>query len=172
MDVCLKFSDLPLLQPEVVSTLYHGILKAFSSDATDVSLPVTLQSALAVQAYLHHSKFREILSAIILPTMSKLLELSNEIDNESVSVVMQECVENFAPQLQPFGLDLMKNLVEQFLRLAVEIKDSATLEVDDYETDYNDAISDKITAALGLLNTMITVLLSFENSKEVCMKLE
>ncbi|GEQ68979.1 hypothetical protein JCM33374_g2649 [Metschnikowia sp. JCM 33374] len=172
LDVCSKFSDLALQDGSNISTLYHGILRAFSSDAGDVSLPVTLQSALAIQAYLHHPQFREILSVIILPTMSKLLELSNEIDNESVSVVMQECVENFAPQLQPFGIDLMKNLVAQFLRLASEIKESTSVEIDDFEADYNDAISDKITAALGLLNTMITVLLSFENSKEVCMTLE
>ena len=40
-------------------------------------------------------EFKQVLSNIVLPTMSKLLDLSNEIDNDAISVVMQDCVENF-----------------------------------------------------------------------------
>lgn len=171
LDVCLRFSDLAIENDHILSTLYNGILRPFTSDAP-ASLPVSLQSALAIQAYLHRPQFAEILGAIVLPTMAKLLELSNEIDNESVSAVMQELVENFSQQLQPFGVDLMKNLVDQFLRLAGEILEAESTEPDDYDADASDAITDKLTAALGLLNTMITVLLSFENSTEICIKLE
>ncbi|OBA23059.1 ARM repeat-containing protein [Metschnikowia bicuspidata var. bicuspidata NRRL YB-4993] len=173
LDVCAKLADVSLQDPATVQALYRGILRAFTAGAGDaVCLPVLLQSALAVQAYLPQQLFREALAPLILPAMAKLLELSNEIDNEAVSVVMQECVESFAPQLQPFGIDLMASLVAQFLRLAAEIKDAAAVEPDDYDADHSDALSDKITAALGLLNTMITVLLSFENSHDVCVQLE
>ncbi|QBM88627.1 Importin-beta N-terminal domain-containing protein [Metschnikowia aff. pulcherrima] len=173
LDVCAKFADLQLQDVSTKQALYQGILEAFTADAEAVSLPVMLQSALAVQAYMSHGDFCLILGTIIVPTMSKLLELSGEIDNEAVSVVMQECVENFAPQLQPFGVDLMQNLVTQFMRLAVEIFDAGNqLDPVEYDADAGDALSDKITAALGLLNTMITVLLSFENSKAVCIQLE
>lgn len=171
LDVCSRFADVPYETPETLSLLFNGILRPFTSDSANISLPVSLQSALAIQAYITHPQFTEILSSIILPTMSKLLELSNEIDNESVSVVMQELVENFSQQLQPFGVDLMKNLVDQFLRLAKKIKEAAEVDAEDFEDDYKD-ISDKLTAATGLLNTMITVLLSFENSREICMTLE
>lgn len=171
LDVCSKFADLPFESQETLSVLFNGILRPFASDATDVALPVSLQSALAIQAYIQHPQFRHILSAIILPTMSKLLELSNEIDNESVSVVMQECVENFSQQLQPFGVDLTKNLVQQFLRLALEMKEAGEVDANDFLDDFND-MSDKVTAAIGLLNTMITVLLSFENSRDILIVLE
>lgn len=169
LDVCGLFADAPIEDPETLSLLFNGILQPFTSDSSNVSLPVLLQSALGIQAYIHHPQFQQILSNVILPTMLKLLELSNEIDNESVSVVMQECVENFSQQLQPFGADLMKNLVDQFLRLCSELKEAT----DNEEFDvYNDETADKTTAAIGLLNTMITVLLSFENSREVCIHLE
>lgn len=171
LDVCLKFLDLTLQNKETMSVLYNGILRAFTCDEA-VSLPVSLQSALGIQAYMNQPVFREILTVIILPTMSKLLALSNETDNEIVSLVMQDCVENFAPQLQPFGVDLTKSLVEQFMRLAAEIKEAAEAESQNFDSDFNDETDDKITAAIGLLNTMVTVLLSFENSKDTLVILE
>lgn len=108
--------------------------------------------------------------------MSKLLELSDEIDNDAISMVMQECVENFSEQLQPFGVDLMSKLVEQFMRIAQEVYSTQNTYADgngddvDYDDD-NDS-SEKVMAAIGLLNTMITVLLSFENSQAILFKLE
>lgn len=170
LDVCSKFADLNLENQQNTSVLYQGILQPFSSDA-EASLPVLLQSALAIQAYMENPLFKQVLANIIVPTMLKLLELSSEIDNDAVLIVMQECVENFSEQLQPFGVDLMKNLVEQFLKLAQGLSEAANVDIDEFDGDYVDN-GDKIMAASGLLNTMITILLSFENSRDVCMKLE
>lgn len=170
LDVCSKFADLSFQSQETLSVLYQGILQPFSSEL-DSPLPVLLQSSLAIQAYINDPQFTQVLSSIIVPTMSKLLELSGQIDNDSVSVVMQECVENFSEQLQPFGVDLMKNLVDQFLKLAQAIVEASNVDIENFDGDYGDN-SDKVMAALGLLNTMITVLLSFENSRDVLLKLE
>lgn len=169
IEVCSQFSDVTFTNPQTLSSLVHGILQNFN--APDVSLPVQFNSALAIQAFIPVEEFKQMLSTIVLPTMSKLLEMSNEIDNDAISVVMQECVENFSEQLQPFGVDLMTKLVSQFMRLAVEINDASQVEVDDLDTNYDDQ-GDKSMAAVGFINTMITVLLSFENSQEICVKLE
>ena len=83
-------------------------------DNSEASLPVLFESALSIQAFMVKDEFKQVLSNIVLPTMSKLLDLSNEIDNDAISVVMQDCVENFSEQLQPFGVDLMGKLVQQF----------------------------------------------------------
>lgn len=172
LDVVLRFADVDFVDPAVMSVMFHGILLPFSADL-DESLPVRLQASLAIQAYISNPHFQKVLGAIIVPTMLKFIELSNEIDNDAVSMVMQECVENFAEQLQPFGVDLMKSLVQQFMRLAAEMNEVANLQVNDLEddADYPDT-SDKAMAAGGLLNTMITILLLFNNSKEVCVVLE
>jgi hypothetical protein len=154
-DIVSKFADFPLTQKSVV---FEGILTNFNDE--NVSLPVGFECALAIQSFIHDEDFKNILSEIIIPTMSKLLDISNEIDNDAISIVMQECVENFSLQLQPFGIDLMSKLVEQFMKLAVEINEN------------DEDISDKVMAAIGLINTMITILLSFENSLEICIKLE
>lgn len=172
LDVVASFAEIEYSSHDL-SKLFHGILVNFdeSSSQSTPSLPVHFQTALAIQAYLSHPEFKQILSNIILPTMSKLLELSNEIDNDAIPVVMQECVENFSQQLQPFGIDLMTKLVEQFLKLAHEIHEASNVDIDDFDGNY-DVQGDKVMAAIGLVNTMITVLLSFENSKEICIKLE
>lgn len=171
LEVCLKFADLDFKDEKNLSVLFHGILDNFGANNKEASLPVNLECALAIQAYLPMPQFQEVLSTIILPTMSGLLELSNEIDNDAISMVMQECVENFSEQLQPFGVDLMTKLVEQFMTLAREVNEASNVDVDDFDGEYKDQ-SDKVMAAIGFLNTMITVLLSFENSREICAKLE
>ncbi|CCG23840.1 Nmd5 protein [Candida orthopsilosis Co 90-125] len=169
IEVCSQFSDVNFTSHQTLSTLIHGILQNFNDQ--NVSLPVQFNSALAIQAFIPVEEFKQVLATIVLPTMSKLLEMSNEIDNDAISVVMQECVENFSEQLQPFGVDLMSKLVSQFMRLAVEVNDASQVDVDDFDNNYEDQ-GDKSMAAVGFINTMITVLLSFENSQEICIKLE
>lgn len=172
LDVCARFADAPVEDPPALAVLFDGILHPLAGNAR-ASLPVVLQAALGVQAYIHHALFQEQLARVVVPIMLRLLELSNAIDNEAVSMVMQECVEKFSAQLQPFGADLMKSLVAQFLRLAAEVKDAVGAGTEGNEPDaFTDDAADKVVAAIGLLNTMITVLLSFENSRDVCMRLE
>lgn len=162
LETAAKFADVEL-SDQVAAAVYAGILDGF--DAPNACLPVDLQRALAVQAYMHAAQFRDALSAIIVPAMARLLELLNEIDLDAVLMVMQECVESFAEQLQPFGADLMAKLVEQFMRLAAEV---AAADTDDAADDQ----AEKVMAAIGLLNTMITVLLLFETLADACGQLE
>ncbi|KAI3403398.2 NMD5 [Candida oxycetoniae] len=169
IEVCSQFAEVTFSNRETLFNMINSILKNF--DDEDASLPVQFNTALSIQAFIVNDEFKQALSNIILNTMSKLLELSNEIDNDAISVIMQECVENFSEQLQPFGVDLMTRLVQQFLKLASEINEASKLDIDDFDANYDDQ-GDKAMAALGFLNTMITVLLSFENSQELCIRLE
>ncbi|KAH3684851.1 hypothetical protein WICPIJ_004204 [Wickerhamomyces pijperi] len=166
-DIVSRFSDLQFENQDNLATLFRGILSSFE----DEHLPVQFEAALALQSFVKVPQFQEALGSIILPTMQKLLRLSNIIDSESISGVMQELVESFSEELQPFGVDLMSNLVDQFMRLAKELFDASNVDVDNLDGGYDD-LSDKQMAALGLLNTMITVLLSFESSVEVVHQLE
>ena len=172
LEVVLHFPDLDFKREESLIMLKKGILDTFvSSDKEYVGLPVMLECALAIQSFMHLEPFKEAMTPNIVPVMSNLLRLSEQIDSDALSMVMQECVETFSEQLQPFGMELMSKLVEQFMKLAPEIRDASLIDVDDFNDTYEDQ-SDKVMAAIGFLNTMITVMLSFENSIETCMKLE
>lgn len=166
-EITSRFADVPLQQEASLSVLYRGILTCFE----DEHLPVQLEAALALQSFIKIPQFQEALSGVIVSTMQRLLQLSNTIDAEAISGVMQELVEVFSEQLQPFGVDLMSNLVNQFMKLVQELDEASKVDVNELEGDYDD-FTDKQMAALGLLNTMITVLLSFESSTDVVFKLE
>lgn len=171
LEVISKFADLELQDKEVEKLLHHNILAVFDGSQTEISLPVSFEGALAIQAFLQHESFRNTLSAVILPTMSCFLEVSNELDSDIIPMVMQECVEIFAQQLQPFGVDLMTKLAQQFMKVAAELNEAANADEDDLDGNF-EMQDDKMLAGIGLINTMITVLLSFENSRDICLHLE
>lgn len=176
LHVAYKFDALQYKDEKCLAMLFSGILAPFkehpagssNSAAEEPSLPVLLEAALCVEAYINQEQFQELLRGMILPVMSKLLELSNEIDSEEVSIVMQECVKKYSAQLQPFGIDLMTKSVEIFMRLVVEIYNASEANYDD---DYDD-LNAKIISAMEVLNMIITVLKSFEHLAEVLAKLE
>lgn len=142
-----KFSDLEY-ESQNLNILIYEILKNFHNDQ-EQNIVINFENCLIIQSYLHIEEFKTNLSMVIVPVMSRLLTLANEIDNDNISVVMQECIENFLDQLQPFGIELIKKLIENFLNVI-------------YEED-----NDKIISGIGILNTIITILLSFENNKHI-----
>lgn len=163
-EVISKFSDLSFENEDHLNMIIFNVLKNFQSNQ-DINLVVLLENSLAIQSYLHLDDFKQHLSTMILPVMSKLLEINNKIDNDTISVVMQECVENFGQQLQPFGLELIYKLVENFMEVSQEIIDLTEAQ------SKTDEINDKIIIGIGNLNTIITVLLTFENNDSMIKKL-
>ncbi|GME86878.1 unnamed protein product [Ambrosiozyma monospora] len=164
-----KFDGLELTNEQTKNALYQGVLDCFNDTE---NLPVQLEGALALQAFLAVPEFKEVLGTIILPTMEKLLDLSNKIDSDTVSAVIQECIENYSSQLQPFAVNLMTKIAEQLMRLLTEIYDGSNVDAALFDDDALSEVSDKTTAAMGIFNTIITILLYFENSTEIISKLE
>ncbi|SSD61387.1 related to Nonsense-mediated mRNA decay protein 5 [Saccharomycodes ludwigii] len=170
-EIVSKLNEMNFGREATLTTIFHGILVCFN-ESDDDSVPVTLLSALAIQAYLPNEQFQQILSTMVLPIMQKLLKISNEVENDSIGGVLQEFVESFAEQLQPFGVELMNNLVQQFLKLAIELNDAANFDIAKVDPSELPVDSNKQMTALSILSTIISILLSFENSKEIVKNLE
>lgn len=164
-DTLGNFSDLSFTDEGNFNLVIYEILKNFHDNKED-NLVVCLENSLCIQSFLHNDQFKENLSVIILPVISKLLDLSNEVDNDAISVVIQECVENFSDQLQPFGVDLVYKLVDNFMRI---LNEQTADETQDNNEEPEPVDEDKIIAGIGILNTIVTVLLSFE-SNEIMIK--
>lgn len=164
-EMACRFLDVPF-SPATLGALFQGIMSCFG----EAHLVIRLEAALAIQQYLQVPAFSEALGQVVVPTVEKLLELSNTVDHDAILGVMQLLVEEFAVQLQPFGVELMSKLAAQFMRLAVALNNEANADPDLYDDSVNNG--DKQMAALGLLGTMVTVLLLFENSTEVVGRLE
>ncbi|QLL32456.1 hypothetical protein HG536_0C06250 [Torulaspora globosa] len=170
-EICSKVGDVDFDDSTMIGDIYSGIMRCLNDETS--ALPVQLQAALALQTFIHDDKFQQALSTVVLPTMQKLLSLSNEFESDTISGVMQDFVEQFAEQLQPFGVELMNTLVQQFLKLAIDLNEAASVDPNCLaESEEIPDETDKQMAALGILSTTISILLSFESSPEIVKNLE
>lgn len=170
-EICSKLGVVEFEKSVLIGTIYEGIMSCLNENTT--CLPVKLLAALALQTFIHEEQFQHQLSLVVLPTMEKLLELSNEFESDTISGVMQDFVEQFSEQLQPFGVELMNTLVQQFLKLAIDLHEASNVDPGSFmEAEELPDETDKQMAALGILSTAISILLSFENSPEILRNLE
>lgn len=171
-EICSKLGLHEFQDTKCIETILEGIMICLN-DSSNCYLPINLSASLALQVFIETPFFKKSLTDSVVPIMQKLLALSNEFESDSISGVMQDFVEQFAEQLQPFGVELMTSLVQQFLKLAIDLNEAANIDPSNFNNpnDIPDE-SDKQMAALGILSTMISILLSFENSIEIVKKLE
>ena len=156
----INFNDRNLL-----ASIYQSVLKCLQ----DPDLPVRVEAALAMQPMVKHDTVRQGTSAHVPEIMRTLLNLSNEVDSDLLANVMETFVQVFSEELVPFALELTENLRDTFLRLTQGLLGGSTeFEEDD---DYLDNDS-KILAAMGILTTLGTLMLSLEGSPEVLIELQ
>ena len=170
-EICSKLGGIKFKDEDTIQVIYNGVMGCLNS--TDGCLPINLSAALALQTFIQDAYFQQAIIPVVIPVMQKLLSLSEEFESDTISGVMQEFVEQFSEQLQPFGVELMNNLVQQFLKLAIDLNEAANIDPDTLVSgeDIPDE-GEKQMAALGVLSTVISILLSFENSLDVVRSLE
>jgi hypothetical protein len=102
--------------------------------------------------------------------MQELLNLTNEIDIDTLANVMEEFVEVFAEQLTPFAVQLCTQLRDTFLRIMEDVTTAQNQSAED-AFDF-DEMGDKTMAAMGVLKTIGTLILSLESTPEMLLQLE
>ncbi|KAI7867363.1 armadillo-type protein [Spinellus fusiger] len=165
-DIARCFSDLDFENKQNLDTLYQNVLECLR----DEELPVKVQAALALQPMIRHESVREAIVPQLPFIMQEFLRLTNEIDIDTLASVMEEFVEIFAEQLTPFAVQLCSQLRDTFLRIMEDIAQVNTMTADD-PVDY-DGVNDKTMAAMGVLKTIGTLILSLESTPEVLQQLE
>ncbi|SAM05668.1 hypothetical protein [Absidia glauca] len=176
-DITRIFSNLDFSSEENIATLYENVLGCLR----DTELPVKVQAALALQPMIRHEVVQNAIEPHLPFIMQELLNLTNEIDVDILAPVMEEFVEIFAVQLTPFAVQLCSQLRDTFLRIMEEISQAKTQHgnTEDVGEGGNisfggeiDELSDKMMAAMGVLKTIGTLILSLESSPEVLQQLE
>jgi hypothetical protein len=169
-DLTRHFSDLDFANEQNLATLYTCVIDCIR----DTELAVKVQAALALQPMIRHESVRSAMAPNLPFIMQELLNLTNEIDIDTLANVMEEFVEVFAEQLTPFAVQLCTQLRDTFLRIMEELNASNTLnsaDDDDFTGDI-DELSDKTMAAMGVLKTIGTLILSLESTPEILQQLE
>ena len=165
-DTLGKFEQLDFKDPSNLLTIYRNILESMA----DPALPVRVEAALALQPLIRHEVIRTSMQQNIPQIMQQLLKLANEVDVDALANVMEDFVEEFAAELTPFAVALSEQLRDTYLRIVRElIERNSTKEG---EEGYGDYLDDKSITALGVLQTIGTLILTLEATPDVLMHLE
>lgn len=165
-DTLAKFEQLEFKEPSNLLIIYRNILESMA----DPALPVRVEAALALQPLIRHEVIRAAMQQNIPQIMQQLLKLANEVDVDALANVMEDFVEEFAAELTPFAVALSEQLRDTYLRIVRELLERQGAKEDD-ET-YGDFLDDKSITALGVLQTIGTLILTLEATPDVLMHLE
>ncbi|KAJ2547796.1 Nonsense-mediated mRNA decay protein 5, partial [Coemansia sp. RSA 1933] len=164
LDTYCRYSNVEFADKQIVG----GILESVLALLNDPELPVRVHAALALQPMIENMDVRDALTEHLPQVMQVFLNLTNEIDSDTITHVIEEFVEIFADKMAPFALQLGQQLCDTFMRVmgdtVINSQDMARVDIDD--------ISDKTMAAAGVLKTLATLVLNLENSPEVVYRLE
>jgi importin-7 len=169
-DTLEKFEQLDFKDQNNLTTIYRNILESMA----DPELPVRVMAALALQPLIRHDIIRTSMQTNIPQIMHQLLKLANEVDVDALANVMEEFVEVFSEQLTPFAVALSEQLRETYLRIIRELlgKYEAKANENGDGPEYGEFMDDKSIAALGVLQTIGTLILTLEASPDVLLRLE
>ncbi|EME41164.1 hypothetical protein DOTSEDRAFT_176157 [Dothistroma septosporum NZE10] len=165
-DTLEKFESLDFKDPNNLTIIYRNILESMA----DPALPVRVEAALALQPLIRHDPIRQMMQQNIPQIMQQLLKLANEVDVDALANVMEDFVEVFAAELTPFAVALSEQLRDTYVRIVRElIERNNSKEGDD---GYGDFLDDKSITALGVLQTIGTLILTLESTPDVLAHLE
>jgi hypothetical protein len=136
----------------------------------DPALPVRVTAALALQPLIRHDIIRTSMQQNIPTIMQQLLKLANEADIDALANVMEDFVEVFATELTPFAVALSEQLRDTYMRIVRELLEKESKVGDDGEL-YNE-YDDKSITALGVLQTIGTLILTLESTPDVLLHIE
>ncbi|EEY15862.1 importin-7 [Verticillium alfalfae VaMs.102] len=165
-DTVEKFEQLNFQDQNNLLTIYRHILDCMA----DPDLPVRVTAALALQPLIRHDIIRTSMQQSIPTIMQQLLKLANEADIDALANVMEDFVEVFATELTPFAVALSEQLRDTYLRIVREVLDKNRNEGGD--DDFGDYLDEKSITALGVLQTIGTLILTLESTPDVLLHIE
>ncbi|KGO76892.1 Armadillo-like helical [Penicillium italicum] len=166
-DTLEKFEQLDFKDPNNLMVIYRNILESM----TDSELPVRVEAALALQPLIRHDIIRTSMQQNIPQIMQQLLKLANEVDVDALANVMEDFVEVFSAELTPFAVALSEQLRDTYMRIVGELLERNASKGGD-EDGYGDFLDDKSITALGVLQTIGTLILTLESTPDVLLHLE
>lgn len=146
---CIRFKTEPLLI-EAVRLIINALLN-------DTELPVKVEAAIALQMLLtSQDKVHLYLEMQVTQVTTELLKVIRETENDNIANVLQKIVPLYTKQLMPMAFEITDHLATTFSKVI--------------ETD--SGTDEKAITAMGLLNTMETVLNVMSDNPAIMAQLE
>jgi hypothetical protein len=163
-----QFAELNWTNPAMTTNMFNGIMSCLS----DKELPVRAQACVTVGCLLEQSLVQPLIPPNLGQIVQRTLELTNQVELDALSYVMDSLVRMYPDELSPYAGELTANLRDSLLRLlesslAVD-EEQGTLEVPAYYfTD-----TDKMMAAIALLETLDTLAVQMASAPEAALRME
>merc|ERR1719361_2547913 len=149
------FVDVKYKNPNVLSQSFNLTIESLLRKNEEV--PVKVEAAIALQMMLSSQgdSTKQFVEPHIKPITMELLNIIRQTENDDLTTVMQKIVCSYTEQLIPVAVQMCTNLVETFAQVL--------------EGSDND---EKAITAMGLLNTMETILTVMEDHADLHAQLE
>ncbi|KAK2154166.1 hypothetical protein LSH36_275g06021 [Paralvinella palmiformis] len=148
------FSEVKFKQP---TTLEKAVELTRLAMCTDKELPVRVEGAVALQQLLgNQDKAKDFLLPHLGTIVLELLKIIRETESDDLTSVMQKIVCVYQEEIAPLALEICTHLAETF----AEVLNSST------DSD------EKAILAMGILNTLDTIVTVMEDQKEVIQNIE
>nr|CAI5832904.1 unnamed protein product [Callosobruchus analis] len=151
------FAEFSFKQEDVLVEAVNLTVRALLFDK---ELPVKVEAAIALQSFLNHQdRAHKYIEAQVKEIALELLTIIRETENEDVTGVMQKLVCVYTQQLAPIAVEICQHLAATF---------SQVLDTDEFLKGSDE----KAITAMGLLNTIETLLTVMDEQPEVMRMLE
>lgn len=148
------FSEFSFRQENVLIEAVQLTVRALLFDK---DLPVKVEAAIALQSLLNYQeRSHKYIEPQVKQIALELLTIIRETENEDVTGVMQKLVCVFTKQLAPIAVEICQHLAATFSQVLVTDEGS----------------DEKAITAMGLLNTIETLLTVMEEQPEILKLLE
>lgn len=152
---------------------------------TDQDLPVKVEAAIALQMMLSaQTKAQKYIQPLIKQITLELLNIIRETENDDLTSVMQKIVCAFTEHLMPIAVEICQHLVSSPIaygrveEVGVRTERNVTLRVFFQTATFSQVLEtdegsdEKAITAMGLLNTIETLLTVMEEQPQIMAQLE
>ncbi|NIG60946.1 importin 7 [Pontoporia blainvillei] len=123
-------------------------------------MPVKVEAAIALQVRIsNQEKAKEYVTPFIRPVMQALLHIIRETENDDLTNVIQKMICEYSEEVTPIAVEMTQHLAMTFNQVIQTGPDE-------------EGSDDKAATAMGILNTIDTLLSVVEDHKEITQQLE
>uniref|UniRef100_A0A9J8C562 Importin 7 n=1 Tax=Cyprinus carpio carpio TaxID=630221 RepID=A0A9J8C562_CYPCA len=126
----------------------------------DNEMPVKVEAAIALQVLIsNQEKAKDYITPHIRPVMQALLQIVRETENDDLTNVIQKMICEYSEEVTPIAVEMTQHLAMTFNQVIQTGPDE-------------EGGDDKAVTAMGILNTIDTLLSVVEDHKEITQQLE
>uniref|UniRef100_A0A4W3JB10 Importin 7 n=1 Tax=Callorhinchus milii TaxID=7868 RepID=A0A4W3JB10_CALMI len=126
----------------------------------DKEMPVKVEAAIALQVLIsNQEKAKDYIKPFIRPVMQALLHIVRETENDDLTNVIQKMICEYSEEVTPIAVEMTQHLAMTFNQVIQTGPDE-------------EGSDDKAVTAMGILNTIDTLLSVVEDHKEITQQLE